>query len=125
MSDFMLLVMKVRWIHAFCKGMSKYKKQFTIILVTDQVICISLRNHQICKKRRNHQTNFNEKAYSTSLKKRIFRLSDLILVNCSRSVTNLRNKLFKVIAVVQLQQHQTMPHIILLLQCANVRYPNR
>ena len=38
MSDFMLLVMKVRWIHAFCKGMSKYKKQFTIILVTDQVM---------------------------------------------------------------------------------------
>ena len=26
MSDFMLLVMKVGWIHAFCKGMSKCKK---------------------------------------------------------------------------------------------------
>ena len=82
-------------------------------------------NHQICKKRRNHQTNFIEKAYSTSLKKPIYRLSDPILENCSQSVTNLRNKLFKVIAVVLQQQHQTMPHTLLLLQCANVRYPNR
>ena len=82
------------------------------ILVTDQVMHYFEKSSNL-QKRRNHQT------WQISLK----RLIQLALkspsfdypIPFSRSVTNLQNKLFKYVVVKQLQQHQTVPHILLLL----------